>query len=74
MLLVTLLGSAAEAAQRHLGYQGNSIKTRRVLSWFLLGNSIIQHQETDWLNPSVLAAALARCQAFQERLVASAIP
>jgi Transposase DDE domain len=74
MLLVTLLGSAAEAAQRHLGYQGNSIKTRRVLSWFVLGNCIIQHQETDWLNPSALSAALARCQAFQERLVASAIP
>ena len=73
MLMVTLLGSAAEAAQRHLGYQSNSIKTRRVLSWFVLGNCIIQHQETRWLTPSVFTAALARCHAFQEHLVASFI-
>lgn len=74
MLIVTLLGSAAEAAQRHFGYQGNSIKTRRVLSWFVLGNCIVQDQETRWLSPSILGAALTRCQAFQERLSASAIP
>jgi hypothetical protein len=73
MLAVMLLGAAAEAANRHLAYQSNSIKTRRVLSWFMLGNCIIQHQELDWLEPAALTAALARCQAFQEQLVASFI-
>lgn len=73
MLAVMLLGSAAEAANRHLGYQSNTIKTRRVLSWFVLGNCIIQHQALDWLDPAALTAALARCQAFQEQLVASFI-
>lgn len=73
MLVVMLLGSAAEAANRHLGYQSNSIKTRRVLSWFVLGNRIIQRQDLDWLEPAALTAALARCHAFQEQLVASFI-
>ena len=73
MLAVMLLGSAAEAANRHLAYQSNTIKTRRVLSWFVLGNCIIQHQALDWLDPAALTAALARCQAFQEQLVASFI-
>lgn len=73
MLAVMLLGAAAEAANRHLAYQSNTIKTRRVLSWFMLGNCIIQHQELDWLEPAALTAALARCQAFQEQLVASFI-
>lgn len=74
MLAVMLLGAAAEAANRHLAYQSNTIKTRRVLSWFMLGNCIIQHQELDWLEPAALTAALALCQAFQEQLVASFIP
>lgn len=73
MLLVMLLGSAAEAINRHLGYQSNTIKTRRVLSWFVLGNRIIRRQDLDWLKPSAITAALARCQAFQEQLVASFI-
>jgi hypothetical protein len=73
MLMVTLVGSAAEAANRHLGYQSNTVKTRRVLSWFVLGNYIVQNRETDWLHPSALMAALDRCHVFQERLVASAI-
>lgn len=73
MLAVMLLGSAAEAANRHLAYQSNTIKTRRVLSWFVLGNCIIQHQQLDWLEPAALTAALARCQAFQEQLVVSFI-
>ena len=73
MLVVLLLGSAAEAANRHLAYQSNSIKTRRVLSWFVLGNRIIQRQDLDWLQPAALTAALARCHAFQEQLVASFI-
>jgi hypothetical protein len=73
MLAVMLLGSAAEAANRHLSYQSNTIKTRRVLSRFVLGNFIIQHQQLDWLEPAALTAALARCQAFQEQLVASFI-
>lgn len=73
MLVVMLLGAAAEADNRHLGYQSNSIKTRRVLSWFVLGNCIIQRQDLDWLEPAALTAALDRCQAFQEQLVASFI-
>lgn len=73
MLAVTLLGAAAEATNRHLGYQSNTIKTRRVLSWFVLGNYIIQNQELDWLRPAALITALTRCQAFQEQLVASFI-
>jgi len=73
MLVVMLLGSAAEAANRHLAYQSNTIKTRRVLSWFVLGNCIIQHRALDWLDPDALTAALARCHAFQEQLVASFI-
>jgi hypothetical protein len=73
MLLVMLLGSAAEAINRHLGYQSNTIKKRRVLSWFVLGNRIIRRQDLDWLKPSAITAALARCQAFQEQLVASFI-
>jgi hypothetical protein len=73
MLAVMLLGSAAEAANRHLAYQSNTIKTRRVLSWFVLGNYIIQHQELDWLEPAALTAALARCHVFQEQLVVSFI-
>lgn len=73
MLAVMLLGSAAEATNRHLAYQSNTIKTRRVLSWFTLGNCIIQRQDLDWLEPAALTAALARCQAFLEQLVASFI-
>jgi hypothetical protein len=73
MLLVMLLGSAAEAVNRHLGYQSNTIKARRVLSCFVLGNRIIRRQDLDWLKPSAITAALARCQAFQEQLVASCI-
>lgn len=73
MLAVLLLGSAAEAVNRHLAYQSNTIKTRRVLSWFVLGNCIIQRQDLAWLEPAALTAALARCQAFQEQLVASFI-
>jgi hypothetical protein len=73
MLVVMLLGSAAEATNRHLAYQSNTIKARRVLSWFVLGNCIIQRQDLDWLEPAALTAALARCQAFQEQLVASFI-
>jgi len=73
MLVVLLLGSAAEAANRHLAYQGNTIKTRRVLSWFVLGNCILQRQDLDWLQPAALTAALERCRAFQEQLVASFI-
>jgi hypothetical protein len=73
MLVVMLLGSAAEATNRHLAYQSNTIKTRRVLSWFVLGNRIIQRRDLDWLEPAALTAALSRCHAFQEQLVASFI-
>lgn len=73
MLAVLLVGSAAEAANRHLSYQSNTIKTRRVLSWFVLGNCIIQRQDLHWLQPAALSDALAHCQAFQEQLVASFI-
>lgn len=73
MLLVMLLGSAAEAIKRHLGYQSNTTKTRRVLSWFVLGNRIIRRQDLDWLKPSAITAALARCRASQEQLIASFI-
>jgi hypothetical protein len=73
MARVTLLGVAAELAHRHLAYQSNSIKTRRVLSFFVLGNMLIKRNDLDWLDESALEQALAYCQDQHERRLAGLV-
>jgi len=41
-LVVVIVGMIAEEAKLHLKYQANTIKKRRVLSWFVLGKLIIK--------------------------------
>lgn len=42
MLSATLVGQAAESRKLHHRYQANTIRTRRVLSLFFLGNNLIR--------------------------------
>lgn len=50
MLVVTLIGFAAETSGAHRGYQANTV-TRRVLSLFVLGNAVIRRGDHARLRP-----------------------
>lgn len=58
MLAVTLIGSAAELAEVHRSYQANTV-TRRVLSHFMLGLSVLRASKSPSIHPSHLRAATA---------------
>ena len=49
MLATLLLGQMAEQRGHHRKYQSNTVSDRRVLSFFVLGNLILQRQDTDWV-------------------------
>lgn len=53
-LSVVLVGILAEVQCRHLAYQANTIRHRRVLSFFRLGRNIIARNEDANLTPAVL--------------------
>ncbi len=47
MLALTLIGQAAESKGWHLGYQANTIRSRRVLSLFFLGKTYVERQDLE---------------------------
>lgn len=51
MLAVTLLGFAAEARRLHHCYQANTVRHRRVLSWFALGCLVLRRPPRSRLRP-----------------------
>lgn len=59
MLVSIMVGTAAEAQQRHRGYQANTEKTR-VLSLFTLGCQMLRRRDTAWLT-GVLILRTYRC-------------
>ncbi len=44
MAIVLAVGCLAEKRGIHRGYQANTVRNRRVISWFVLGTAIIQRQ------------------------------
>lgn len=48
LVVVTLIGMAAERRGDHRGYQANTIKKRRVLSFFVLACAILRRGEVDF--------------------------
>ena len=49
MVAALILGRIAEQKGIHRKYQGNTVKNRRVLSFFSLGTMILQRGDTEWL-------------------------
>lgn len=68
LVVVTLLGLAAEAAGVHRAYQANTVTHRRVLSHFLLGNLLLQRPEEPWLDEVSLAHAFDQLIALLQRV------
>ena len=60
MLALTLVGEAAESRGDHLRYQANTIRERRVLSWFVLGKAHVDRLETEVFLVADLRASLGR--------------
>jgi hypothetical protein len=58
MLAVLLVGRLAEGVGRHLQYQSNTIRTRRVISFFVLGKMILAREDVDWLEQHSLTDEL----------------
>lgn len=49
MLALLLIGRLAERVGRHRDYQGNTIRDRRVISFFVLGKMILARGDVSWL-------------------------
>jgi hypothetical protein len=47
-IALTVMGQAAESIKKHLEYQANTMKHRRVLSLFYLGKCIVMRGDTLW--------------------------
>lgn len=58
MLAVLLVGRLAEAVGRHLQYQANTIRNRRVISLFVLGTMILARDDVHWLGQHSLTDEL----------------
>ena len=58
MLAVLLVGRLAEGVGRHLQYQANTIRGRRVISFFVLGMMILVREDVDWLGKHSLTDEL----------------
>jgi hypothetical protein len=58
MVVVTLIGMAAEDQGAHRAYQANT-ERRRVLSFFVLASAILRKRDFSCLSPPAIQAALA---------------
>lgn len=61
-----LIGVAAEHRNLHYGYQANTVRTRRVLSVFLLGSYLLEHDD-----PSLTCSDVRRAFAHLRKQIAS---
>jgi hypothetical protein len=56
LIVVQAVGRAAEGLKLHRGHQANTIRHRRVLSWFVLGRLVLRKAPTDIDAHRVVAA------------------
>ena len=63
MVALMLIGQAAETTKRHLRYQANTIRKRRVLSLFFLGKALVQRRDLISLGRGSLETALVEVRA-----------
>ena len=68
MLIVTILGNAAEKQQLHYKYQANTIRSRRVLSLFFLGVSLLNSNEQRVLSRNDLNQSCRYLRQLPERI------
>jgi hypothetical protein len=59
LVVVTLIGMAAEHAGAHLAYRANTAK-RRVLSFFVLACAILRRRDSSYLSVAAFRGALAK--------------
>jgi hypothetical protein len=59
-VVVTLVGLNAEQNQRHHRYQANTIRKRRVMSLFVLGNAVVYRNEHRTIRAKELRRTLSR--------------
>ncbi len=62
MFVILLIGHMAEQLGHHRRYQSNTVSDRRVLSFFVLGNMILERQDTSWISPKKLHGQLCVVQ------------
>jgi len=56
-IALTILGQAAESTGRHLRYQANTVRCRRVLSLFFLAKKIVARDDLKWCKKSHIKRA-----------------
>lgn len=71
-LVQHLVGFAGELVNLHLRYQANTVRKRRVLSFFVLGGLLLQNQSRAELTATALRKALTRLRSDVSRIGALA--
>ena len=62
-IALTILGQAAESTGRHLRYQANTVRCRRVLSLFFLAKKIVARDDLKWCKKSHIKRAFLTVKA-----------
>ena len=62
-IALTILGQAAESTGRHLRYQANTVRGRRVRSLFFLAKKIVARDDLKWCKKSHIKRAFLTVKA-----------